>query len=349
MMNKLIKPSRLNPGDKVAAVSLSAGLAGSIPYRYHIGKKQIHQAFGIELIEMENTLKDLSWVSKNPEARANDLMEAFANPDIKGIISTIGGEDSIRILPYIDLEVIRSNPKIFMGYSDTTVSHMICLKAGLGSFYGPAILSGFAENRGILPYTEQSVRATLFSANTVGEVSPAPEWTNAYLDWFEPKNQETKRPLFPAPSRKSLQGSRKVNGRLIGGCVQTLFTLNGTELWPDKDCWKDSIVFLDISESELPLSLFRYLLRSMGAQGIWNVTNGILLGRPGGDRGVKEMDAYEKELQHVIGEEYGCKDLPILSRMDFGHTDPVMTIPYGVLAELDAETCSFKIKESGVL
>jgi muramoyltetrapeptide carboxypeptidase LdcA involved in peptidoglycan recycling len=348
MMNTLIKPARLNPGDKVAAVSLSSGLAGSIPYRYHIGKKQVHQAFGIELVEMENTLKDIGWISKNPEARANDLMEAFLNPEIKGIISTIGGEDSIRILPYVDLDVIRSNPKIFLGFSDTTVTHMICIKAGLGSFYGPSILAGFAENQGILPYTENSVRDSLFTGNPAGEIKPSPEWTNAYLDWFDPSNQEIKRPLFAPPSRKWLQGKERITGNLIGGCVQTLFTLNGTELWPNIDYWKESIIFLDISESELPLSLFRYLLRSMGAQGIWNVTHGIILGRPGGDRSIKEMDAYDQELQYIVGEEYGCKDLPILTRMDFGHTDPVMTIPYGVLAELNVVDNSFKIIESGV-
>jgi muramoyltetrapeptide carboxypeptidase LdcA involved in peptidoglycan recycling len=329
-MNKLIKPAHLKPGDKVAAVSLSAGLAGSIPYRYEAGKKQLQKAFQIELIEMENTLKDLHWVKKNPEGRANDLMAAFADPEIKGVFATIGGEDSIRMLPYIELEVIRSNPKIFMGYSDTTVTHMICQKAGLTSFYGTAILSGFAENQGILPYTEEHVRKSLFTNNTLGEAKPSQIWTAAYLDWFEPKNQEIKRPLYPAPERKLLQGSGIVSGKLMGGCVQTLFTLTGTELWPESNVWENTILFLDISESELPLSLFRYLLRNMGAQGIWNKVNGILLGRPGGNRSEAEVVAYEDEIKYIIGEEYGRNNMPILSRMDFGHTDPVMVLPYGV-------------------
>ena len=94
-------------------------------------------------------LRDPNWISRNPQARADDLMQAFADPSIKAIISMIGGDDSLRILPYIDLDVIRSNPKIFMGYSDTNVTHFACWKAGLSSFYGPSFMAGFAENGGL--------------------------------------------------------------------------------------------------------------------------------------------------------------------------------------------------------
>jgi muramoyltetrapeptide carboxypeptidase LdcA involved in peptidoglycan recycling len=347
-MNHLFKPKALQPGDMVAAVSLSAGLAGSIPYRYEIGKKQLQEVFSIQLVEMPNTLGDLTSVKNDPKGRARDLMAAFADPEIKAIFTCIGGEDSIRILPYIDFEVIRSNPKIFLGYSDTTVTHLMCFKAGLTSFYGPAILSSFAENQGILSYTSRQVQKSLFSSTPIGEIQPSPIWTAALLDWFDHENQKTKRPLFPAPERKLLQGQGIVQGSLIGGCVQTLITIVGTGLWPDIKSWDGAIVFLDISESELPPSIFRYFLRNMGAQGIWNCIKGILVGRPGGQRSEEEINIYEQELIHIIGEEYECSDIPILSRMDFGHTDPMMVLPYGVLAELNCDDLSFSIKESGV-
>jgi muramoyltetrapeptide carboxypeptidase LdcA involved in peptidoglycan recycling len=92
------------------------------------------------VIETRHALHDEAWLAANPQARADDLMEAFSDPTIRAIISTIGGDDSIRILPYIDLNVIRANPKIFLGYSDSTITHLACFKAGLISFYGPAIL-----------------------------------------------------------------------------------------------------------------------------------------------------------------------------------------------------------------
>ena len=112
---------------------------------------------------MANSLKGSEFIYNNPEARAEDLMTAFQDTRVKAIIANIGGEDSIRLLPYIDFNVIRENPKIFMGYSDVTISHLFCHKAGLSSLYGPAILTDFAENVEMDPYTIEMVNRTLFS------------------------------------------------------------------------------------------------------------------------------------------------------------------------------------------
>jgi muramoyltetrapeptide carboxypeptidase LdcA involved in peptidoglycan recycling len=87
-------------------------------------------------------------------------MEAFGDPSVQAIVSTIGGDDSLRLIPRVDLRVIRDHPKVFMGYSDTTVAHMLCYQAGLTSFYGPSIMSGFGENAGIPPCVAESVRRT---------------------------------------------------------------------------------------------------------------------------------------------------------------------------------------------
>lgn len=95
---------------------------------------------GLTVVETPHALRDPEWISRHPQARADDLMQAFADSSIKAIFSMIGGDDSLRILPYLDLDVIRSNPKIFMGFSDTTVTHFACWKAGLSSFLWPFIL-----------------------------------------------------------------------------------------------------------------------------------------------------------------------------------------------------------------
>src|SRR5215204_4953855 len=151
----MIKPRKLNAGDKVATVSPSWGGPAVFPQRYQIGIQQLQKEFDLQVVEMPNTLKDASWLARNPKARADDLMQAFADPSIKGIFATIGGDDSIRLLPSIDLNIIHNNPKVFMGYSDTTISHMMCYNADLVSFYGPSILAEFAENGGIFPYITQ--------------------------------------------------------------------------------------------------------------------------------------------------------------------------------------------------
>lgn len=145
-MPSLIKPPRLRPGDIVATVSLSWGGAGdeNILWRYQQGKARLETRFGLRVVEMPHTLAGTAYAYEHPQERAADLMQAFTDPCIQAIFCCIGGEETIRLLPYIDFAVIRRHPKIFMGYSDTTVNHLMCWKAGLSSFYGPAVLSDFA-------------------------------------------------------------------------------------------------------------------------------------------------------------------------------------------------------------
>lgn len=106
---------------------------------------------------MPNALKGSQFVYEHPEARAKDLMDAFKDETIKGIFCAIGGDDTVRLLPYIDYEVIKNNPKIFMGYSDTTVNHLMMNKASLVSFYGPSVMVEFGEYVKMFDYTRESV------------------------------------------------------------------------------------------------------------------------------------------------------------------------------------------------
>lgn len=187
-MFSLIKPRKLKVGDKIAAVTLSWGGPGAYPYRYLIGKDKIEKTLGLKVVEMKYTLADPDWLYENPKARAEDLMAAFEDKSIKAIISTIGGSDSVRILEYIDLGVIKKNPKTLLGYSDTTITHMACLKAGLMSYYGPSIMSSFGENVEPFAYMIDSVKRTLFSSEPIGPLKCSQEWTDQYLNWDNRKN-----------------------------------------------------------------------------------------------------------------------------------------------------------------
>jgi muramoyltetrapeptide carboxypeptidase LdcA involved in peptidoglycan recycling len=168
----MIKPRALRPGDKVATISLSRGWPSVYPRAYQDGKRQLEEAFGVQVVESRYALKDIPWLAAHPEARAADLMEVLADPSIKGIVSTIGGDDSIRMLPYLDLSVIRENPKVFLGYSDSTITHFAFLRAGVTSFYGPSIMGGFDENGGLLHYMAESVRQVLFEPSPSLVISP---------------------------------------------------------------------------------------------------------------------------------------------------------------------------------
>ena len=349
LLSNLKKPKSLKSGDTIATVSLSWGGPGTFSYRYEAGKKQLEEVFGVKVVEMPNTCKPDEWLQQNPQARADDLMQAFSDPNIDAIFSTIGGDDSIRLLPYFDLEVIKNNPKIFMGYSDTTVSHFACLKAGLASFYGPSIMSGFAENCGLFSYMESSVRQTLFSNSPIGLIPQAEEWTDERLDWSNAENQKVRRPLHKALGWKLLQGNGKARGRLIGGCFEVIETIKSTDLWPHKEVWNDAILFLEISEESPPEIIFKRGLRNYGAQGVFDQINGILFGRPGGSLPVNEIQKYDEILRSVVADEYGVKDIPIISQMDFGHCDPMFVVPYSAEIEIDCDELNIHILDQAVV
>ena len=345
----MLKPGRLRAGDTVAAVSLSWGGPGTFPHRYLAGKRQLTEEFGLSVVETEHALKDAKWLARNPRARADDLMQAFSNPSVRGIISTIGGDDSIRLLPYVDLDVIRSNPKVLLGYSDTTVTHLLAFRAGVTSFYGPAFMAGFAENGGMFSYMVNSVRKTLFSDTPVGIVEPNLDgWTAEHLDWAVPEHQDRKRTLNPSGHWRFPQGRGIVQGRLFGGCVEALPWLRSTWVWPDNELLDGAILFLETSEEAPSPQFVARELRVYAAMGILPRLSAILFGRPGGAVPVEQFEQYDRAILQVVAEEEGLVDLPIVTRMDFGHTDPMFVIPYGVLAQVDCETKTFSILESAV-
>ncbi|MBU1306787.1 MAG: LD-carboxypeptidase [Alphaproteobacteria bacterium] len=345
---QLTVPRHLRAGDVVATVSPSWGGPGVFPQRYAAGKRQLEEAFGVKVVEMAHTLAPDDYVSVHPEARAADLMAAFADPGIAGIISTIGGDDCIRLLPHLDLDVIRANPKVFLGFSDTTSLHLACLQAGLRSFYGPSIMAGFGENGGMHAYTVEALRKALFRPEPIGLVPDNIEgWTAERLDWADPALQSQKRQLQPAGRPKVLQGRGQVSGPLLGGCAEVLEMVKGTPWWPRLEMWRGAILFYETSEDAPPAKFIRYWLRNYAAQGILPLLAGILIARPDplGDQG------YQEALEVAVIEglaEAGLSQMPVLSGLDFGHTQPMLTLPYGATARIDCEAASLTILSAGV-
>ena len=347
---KKVKPKILRPGSRVAAISLSWGGPGTVPYRYQIGKQQFEEEFGVKVVETAHALRDADWLAKNPEARADDLMAAFADETINGIISTIGGEDSIRTLPYLDLNLIRKNPKVFMGFSDTTISHAACFKAGIVSFYGPSFMAGFAENGGMFPYMVDSVRRTLFSTESIGIIEPnQAEWTVEHLPWENPENQSIRRKLNPCTGWKFHQNEGIVEGQLFGGCVDVLDWLRGTDYFPSAGDLQDAVLFLETSEEMLPPSFLTRFVRCLAAMDILEGLGGILLGRPGGDVDPQTFGEYDDALCKTVREEYGLNDMPIVTNMDFGHTDPMFVIPIGMKVRIDSTKQEIAIDAAAVI
>ncbi|MBO7644964.1 MAG: LD-carboxypeptidase [Alphaproteobacteria bacterium] len=357
-MKQLIKPNKLTPGDLVATVSLSGSSAGRFPARYQHGKKQFEETFGVKIIEMPNSLKT-NELYDNPQLRLDDMMTAFKNPEVKAILTNIGGDETIRLLRYMTdehFEIIRNNPKIFLGMSDTTANHFMLLKAGISSFYSPCTMFGFGENCGIVDITVQSVKKTLFSTEPIGQLPESKEFIVDRVYWDD-KN-DTWRQRTPTDGNHFIQGTKKVQGRLIGGCMELLTMINGTNIYPSLDEFEDTILFVETSEEMPTPETFSYFLRNLGAMGVLERIKGILFGRPGGDFTADEQDAkkewlakyktFDEKLLKVC-KEYGREDMPIVTNMDFGHTVPQIILPYGVLTEIDPANKTVSILENAVI
>jgi muramoyltetrapeptide carboxypeptidase LdcA involved in peptidoglycan recycling len=330
----LARPRALAPGDRIAAVTLSWGGPGAFRHRYEAGVRQFEDAFGVTVVPMPHATADPDWLAANPRARADDLHLAFSDPEIAGIVSTIGGDDSIRLLPLLDLETIRQHPKVFLGFSDTTVTLMACLRAGLVSFYGPSIMAGFGENSGILPYMAEGVRRSIFEPE--GELlwpENADGWTNEFLDWANPEDQDRPRPRVPSAGWRWLGGSASVEGPLVVGCLEVIDWLRGTAWWPDLD---GAILALETSEEQPPPHVVSRFFRCIAASGDLERLAAILFGRPGGSElDPADHERYDEAIVAVVRREQGLDHIPIVTGMEFGHTDPAWTLPIGPLARVD--------------
>ena len=342
-MRELIKPARLRAGDKVATVSLSWGAAGDpeIRWRYDLGKRRMEEEFGLRVVEMPHTLAPTQYVSDHPEARAADLMEAFSDRSIKAVFNVIGGSDSIRMLPYIDFDVLRDNPKIFTGYSDGTVTDYFCLHAGVASFYGAHVLNDFGEPGQMHPYTRRLVRRLLFDGGTVGEVEACGMYSPSDLPWRE-KDQPARRHFVPDTGYRPLQGGT-ARGRLLGGCFEVFPDV--WDLMPPAEEWENTILFYEVcgvpSEEK-----YRERLRRLGEKGILQRTRGLLMGKPLGGR-IKQA-LYDRVTLEVLAE-YGRENMPVVSNASFGHNTPSGIIPMGALAEIDGTVGRFAILENTVV
>lgn len=340
----MIKPKKLKKGDKIAVVSLSWGGLGDDIYihKYDIAKARLERDFGLEVVAMPNALKGSEFVYAHPELRAKDLMEAFSNPTIKGIFCAIGGDDSVRLLPYIDYEVIRNNPKLFLGYSDTTVSHFMLNKAGVVSYYGPSIMAEFGEYVQMFDYTENAVKNILFNDSKGYEIPSCEYWSDDFVPWSEENINHKKKTRPEEHHYEVLSGSGIIKGELLGGCIDVFPMIVGTEIWPEPDEWKGKILLLETSEEKPEPNLVKYYLRNLGAQGILERINGIVVGKPQDERFYEEY----KEVYRTVLNEFGCKDLPVIYNVNIGHAVPIGIFPLGIEYEIDLDKKIIRLLES---
>lgn len=341
----MIKPNCLKHGDKVAIVSLSRGMLGEkmFIHKYYLAKERLEKEYGLQVVAMPNALKEIDYLYLHPEARAQDLMDAFKNKEIKAIFNAIGGDDTIRLLPYIDFDVIRNNPKIFTGYSDSTTNHFMMQKAGLVSYYGLSVMNNWAEYVKINEYTKQAIIDTLFAPKDKIDI-PCSSFCSFEDDrvlWGEEHMNEAT-PKYENYGYEILQGTGIVQGELLGGCVDVFLDLLNTPLWPQLEQWEGKLLLLETSECNMPEYLLCSFLRNLHTQGILNVIKGIVVGKPAAK---EKYDTYKDVYKEIVGKEAKLPNLPILYNVNVGHSYPIGVFPLGLKYEINCEQKTLTLLE----
>ena len=335
---EIIKPYKLKKGDTIGIVSPASPLAGKIPSRFQRGIKNT-QKLGYKVKIGKNATTIYGHTAGKPEERAEDLHSMFEDPEVKAIICAVGGYNSNELLELLDYNLIKKNPKIFVGYSDTTSLHNgIHSQTGLVTFYGPAVMPQFGEFPQPLHYTVENMEKVLCNAKPAGELMLSREYTYEKLWWGKEDNKPRK--MVPNTGWKCLK-SGEAEGNLIGGHLGTLEALSGTKYFPS---FKNSIFFWEETESSTP-ETHRSLVH-LKMLGVFDQVNGMIVGRTN----PTEYEVREKDygLDKIILDVTRGYDFPIITEMDFGHTDPILTLPYGIKAYMNADLTKFSLLESAV-
>lgn len=278
------------------------------------------------------------WVSGSPQARAEDIHSAFADDEVTVVLSSIGGNHCNQLLPHLDYELIRTNPKIFQGYSDITVLHWSFLKhAGLRTFYGPALTTNLAEFPAVLPYTDSWLRAAWFGDQRL-EFRPAEEWTDEFLDFDTKADLERPRELRRGEGWQTVRAGQ-AEGPLLGGCLETIcWHLKGSQAWLDL---KGAVLLLETSEEAPSPAHVDAYLTDLELLGVFDEVSGLLFARPYG------YEAHQVEaLWQVVARRTEKAGIPVLANVEAGHADPMLTLPLGAKARLDAGARSFEVVEA---
>lgn len=339
-----VKPRKLQPGDTIGIVSPSWGGPASFPYVYREGIRVLTEELGFKVKEFNYTKADASFIYENPKLRAEDINDAFLDAEVKGIISSIGGDDSIRILPHINKEAIVANPKFFMGYSDTTTLLTYFNQLGLVTFNGPSVMAGFSQWSSFDDDFREHIRLFLTGDTSNYIYREFNRWTDGYLDWSNQENVGKVKPFRPCDGWRFLQGGSIVTGELFGGCIEVLEFMKGTEFWASKDFWNGKILFFETSEEKPSVENVKRMLRNYGSQGVFEKISGVLFGRARGYSDEEKVEL-DKGIVTIIRNEFGKPELPIISNMDFGHTDPQIILPLGIKTQIDCRNKTLKLAE----
>lgn len=311
-------PARLKPGDEIRVVSPAVSLAVITPELRQNAVQRL-ESLGLRVTFSDNAEECDVFNSSAVASRVADLHDAFTDPSVKGILTTLGGYNSNQLLRHLDYDLIAANPKIFCGYSDiTALSNAFYARAGLVTYSGPHF-SSFGMLKGF-DYILESFKACLMQAEPF-ELRPAEFWSDEA--WY--RDQQNR--VFRRSPGWVVVNPGQAQGRIVGGNLCTFNLLHGTDYMPSLE---GSLLLVEDDE-ESHIRTFDRDLQSLIHQPGFEGVRGLLIGRFQNASKVALADLItllraKPELNHI----------PVVVNADFGHTTPFFTFPIGGTATLNA-------------
>ncbi|MGF1691057.1 S66 family peptidase [Photobacterium kagoshimensis] len=323
-------PQPLKQGDTIGFFSPSSPATHFAPTRFARAKQYL-ESQGYKLKAGALTSQSDHYRSGTIQQRADELNALIRDPDVRCIMSTIGGMNSNSLLPYIDYDALIADPKIIIGYSDVTALLLgIYQQTGIITFYGPALVASFGELAPLVDETFASFSALTQIQSLPYRYEQPQHWTDAFINW----EQQTKAKPVKV-NECEFQGEGVYSGRLIGGNQNTMMAITGSPYMPDiqkgdillvEDCLSD-IATLERTTAQLKIA------------GVFDRVSAIILGKhelfKDQGTGRQPIDVYREVLNG--------QPMPIINGFDSCHTHPMLTMPIGGTVKLDFDQNTVEI------
>lgn len=337
-MKEMVKLQKLKKGDKIAILSPSFAAPGKWPHVYELGLKRLREVFELEPVELPTTKK----LGASGEDRAKDLIDTFKNPDIKGIIASLGGDDQVTYIKNLPAEPFAKNPKPYFGFSDNTHFMNFLWLNGIPSYYGGALFTQFAMQKRMDEYTVKYLKFALFEEGEI-EIKASGTYNDIGLNWNDPSTLDQER-IYEQNDGWFWDGSENTEGVTWGGCLESIDELlrHGVQI-PSLEDFENVILITETSE-EIPSNDYvSRVYRALGERGILARVKGVLVGRPkawefNNQQTMEQKAEYRKTQRETILRVVRAYNLtvPVVQNLDFGHTDPQIPMPYGMKAQIDS-------------
>jgi muramoyltetrapeptide carboxypeptidase LdcA involved in peptidoglycan recycling len=338
---KIVKPPKAVAGDKVAVLSPSFAAPGVAPAIHEQAMSRLAEVTGLVPVEYPTTRK----LGATAQERAADLNAAFADPEIRAVLATIGGEDQITVISHLDADLLRADPKPFLGYSDNTNLLNWLWTNGVAAFHGGSTQVHLGPGPGLDLIHEASLKAALLTGGTL-EITEPGESEDIGRDWQDP------RALTEYGEREATEPwtwagpERKITGPTWGGCIEIIqWALTAGRFPVDPGVLAGGVLLLETSEERIPAREFAWITRSLGERGLLEAIDAVVVARPptsdfqhrpsAEERAAKRAEQRDAAIETVA--RYN-PDAVVVVGPPFGHTRPQWIVPYGGEMTVDGTT-----------